>query len=273
MREIVKLALTLMIIAVICGGILSGVYGVTAPIIAEREAEAFKEALGEFFPDAEDFEIVEVEGEDFTLCYNAQGDLVGIVAEPVTAGYGGDIRYNLAVDAEGNIVGIRIIEHQETAGIGEVITKPEFQDRVIGKNVQDPIAIGVDIDAVSGATVSSRAMVGSIREYMDIIGKEFLGIEVESVEVDISSVPDGTYTGSAIGFSGEDVVVEVTVEGGAITSIEILQQNDTPAIFAKAEEEVPARIIEEQSVDVDVASGASGSSKAIMEAVANALSP
>ena len=51
---------------------------------------------------------------------------------------------------------------------------PEFQDRIIGLNVADPITAGVDVDTVTGATVSSGGMIDSIRRAMTIIGENFL---------------------------------------------------------------------------------------------------
>jgi len=55
-----------------------------------------------------------------------------------------------------------------------VITKPEFQDRIIGLNVADPISAGVDVDTVTGATISTSGMIESIRRVMNIIGENFL---------------------------------------------------------------------------------------------------
>jgi Na+-translocating ferredoxin:NAD+ oxidoreductase RnfG subunit len=65
-------------------------------------------------------------------------------------------------------------EHGETAGIGDVIAKDTFQERVIGLNYADPIEAGVDVDTVTGATVSTSGMISSIRRVMNIIGENFL---------------------------------------------------------------------------------------------------
>ena len=90
-------------------------------------------------------------------------------------GYGGNIEYDLAVSAAGEIIGLRISAHGETPGIGDVITKPAFQERVIGLNIADSVEIGVDVDTVSGATVSTGGMVRSIRRVLDIIGEHYPG--------------------------------------------------------------------------------------------------
>lgn len=270
MRDSVKMALTLLIIGAVCGGLLSVVNALTKPIIVERAMTELKEAMGDFFPQMAEVEEEELDGENYYKVYDGEGNFLGVVGEVVASGYGGDIHYNLAVDESGDIVGIRIDSHEETPGIGDVIEEDEFKDRVIGLNFNDPISIGEDIDAVSGATVSSSGMVNSIRRVMNVVGEEFLGLEVEVVEIDPSSVDDGTYTGTGSGFKS-DITVEVTVSGGEITDIVIVEHGDTAGISDEAFAEMPARIIDAQSLEVDTVSDATMSSQGIIDAVHDAL--
>ncbi len=92
----------------------------------------------------------------------------------------------------------------------------------------------------------------------------------EPAEVDISAVPDGTYEGSAEGFKST-IVVEVTVEGGMIVAVEVLEHDETQEYFADADPVIPELIVEEQSLDVDTESGATASADGIVEAVRAAL--
>ncbi len=175
MRESgLRMALTLLIIGVICGGLIAAVNGVTAPVIEERAMTQFLQALEGFFPAVDDFEVTDTGGESYYSCTDAGGNFIGVVGQAKADGYGGAIFYDLAVDESGDIVGIRISSHGETPGIGDVITKDEFQHRVIGLNVADPISAGDDVDVVSGASISSGGMLTSIRRVMDIIGENFL---------------------------------------------------------------------------------------------------
>lgn len=270
MRDTVRMALTLLIIGALCGGLLSVANGVTAPVIQAREKAQFLEALKGFFPEVEDSEVLEIEGEEYYNCKDASGKFIGVVAKVKAKGYGGEISYELAVNDSGDIIGIRISEHGETAGIGDVITKPQFQERIIGLNFADPITAGVDVDVVSGATVSSSGMISSIRRVMNVIGENFLGMEVEKAEIDLTQVPDGTYTGTARGFAS-DITVEVVVSGGKITSLEVVSYGDTPGICDNAIEKMPGKIMEAQSLEVDVVSGASMTSQGIINAVFDAL--
>ncbi|UMZ74331.1 FMN-binding protein [Natranaerofaba carboxydovora] len=80
---------------------------------------------------------------------------------------------------------------------------------------------------------------------------------------------DGTYEGEAEGFNGP-VTVEVTVEGGEITAIDATGDDETPDYWEDAQVTVDD-IIAAQSTDVDLETGATGSSEGIANAVDNAL--
>lgn len=270
MHEGLKMTLVLLIIGVLCGSLLAAANDVTAPLIAQRIEDEFLAALEGFFPDVAKFEVEKVDKEEFYSCYDAGGKLIGVVGQVQAAGYGGNIDYDLAVDAAGDIIGIRISAHGETPGIGDVITKPAFQERLLGLNFADPIAAGVDVDTVSGATVSTGGMVNSIRRVMNIMGENFLGMEVEKAEIDLSTVADGTYTGTAGGFQ-PDLTVEVAVSGGKITEITVVSHNETDGICDNAIKNMPGKIIEAQSLEVDAVSGATMTSQGIISAVFNAL--
>lgn len=177
MHEGLRMTLVLLIIGAICGALLAVPNDVTAPIIAANKEAEFLTALEGFFPAVDKFEDEKVEQEVFYRCYDACGKLIGVVGQVQACGYGGDIGYDLAVNAAGDIIGIRISAHGETPGIGDVITRPTFQDRVIGLNFADPIEAGVDVDMVSGASVSTGGMLKSIRRAMNIIGEHFLVAE------------------------------------------------------------------------------------------------
>ena len=80
---------------------------------------------------------------------------------------------------------------------------------------------------------------------------------------------DGVYTGQGTGYGGI-TEVEVTVENGSITKIEVLSNHDDQTFFNRALTLIDT-IIDEQSYDVDTVSGATYSSRGILEAVKNAL--
>lgn len=93
--------------------------------------------------------------------------------------------------------------------------------------------------------------------------------EKEPTPIEISQIADGTYFGKSGGITG--VKVEVTIKKGRITKIEILKARGGPKYKKKAIKEIPGRIIKAQSLKVDAVTGATKSSKSIIEAVRNAL--
>lgn len=92
----------------------------------------------------------------------------------------------------------------------------------------------------------------------------------ESAENDSSSLQDGVYTGTGNGFRGA-TEVQVTVSDGKITDITILSYKDDSQFFNKAKNSVISAVLQAQSVNVSTVSGATYSSRGILEAVANAV--
>ncbi|NLZ39608.1 MAG: FMN-binding protein [Firmicutes bacterium] len=267
MKEIVRLGLILMLICALSAGMLSYTHQVTSEIIEQRIAAEKIALMQSIFPDVEETEDKEVDGRIATIGYDQSGKIVGILAEGKTTGYGGDIRFNLVIDGTGKLVDIDIISHAETAGLGSKIEEDSYRAQFRGKTVNDSF----DVDNISGATITSVAMEKGIeREMKEILTRFGEGIAEPAPSVDITQIPDGTYRGEGEGLKST-ITVEVTVEGGKITSVEVVSGNDTEEYFAKAKKEVPQRIVEEQKIDVDAASGATISSEGIKDAVRNAL--
>ncbi len=268
MREVLKLSITLAVVGLISAALLTGVNNITAPIISERQAAEYRQALEQFFPDVADFESQQLGEDSFDLVYDSSDRLIGVMATAEQQGYEGTILYNLALDAGSKIVGLRVVSHSETPGVGDVITTDDFQKQFIGKGYEDPLTAGEDVDTVSGATISSSAMINSIRRVVGVAAENFLGYE--ALVIEISEVPDGVYQGSAPGLAGP-ITVEVEVSGGSITRIEVIDHDETPTYFIEAYPLIPEKIIETQQLDVDTQTGATFSAKGIVDAVKAAL--
>ena len=96
----------------------------------------------------------------------------------------------------------------------------------------------------------------------------FAGIEASLP--DMNGKADGVYRGNYdLSGSPVKVTLDVTVRDKSITAIEIVKHISSP--FGKKAEKITEKIIEEQNLNIDVISGATGSSKAILKAVENAL--
>jgi uncharacterized protein with FMN-binding domain len=81
---------------------------------------------------------------------------------------------------------------------------------------------------------------------------------------------EARYTGVSQGYAGE-VKVEVTMQGSKIKAIEVLESSDTPGLSTQAFDVMIERIIAKQGVDVDLVSGATGSSRGLLKAVEEAI--
>ena len=88
----------------------------------------------------------------------------------------------------------------------------------------------------------------------------------------VAETADGVYEGTGAGLNGQ-IKVSVTVSGGKITEVKVLEHSETAGISDPAIEKIPAAIVEAQSADVDIVSGATFTSKGIIDAVKNALNP
>ena len=80
----------------------------------------------------------------------------------------------------------------------------------------------------------------------------------------VAETADGVYEGTGAGLNGASKV-SVTVSGGKITEVKVLEHSETAGISDPAIEKIPAAIVEAQSADVDIVSGATFTSKGIIE--------
>jgi len=165
----------------------------------------------------------------------------------------------------GKITNVEVVEHDETPGIAD----PAIE----GVPAAIVEAGSPNVDVVSGATLTSEAIMDAVQNALSGgSGEEEPAEEEPAVEEpDISTIPDGTYEGVSDAGMHAGLKVAVTVEGGKITNVEVVAHDETPGISDPAIEEVPVAIVEANSTIVDVVSGATYTSDAIMEAARFAL--
>ena len=181
MNKIIKNTIILTIITLISGLGLGFVYEITKDPIAQAQDAAKKEAWQAVFPDADvdAFEAVEVDQKVADQVVNDLGikatiDEVCTVGEDgyvITTtdkeGYGGDIQITVGITADGTVSGISILSIGDTAGLGMRATEPTFYEQYKDKQtdkfyVSKDGGEGEPIDALSGATITSRAVTGAV---------------------------------------------------------------------------------------------------------------
>ena len=156
-----------------------------------------------------------------------------------------------------NISGIVPVILAAVVGIGAVVSLSDYTASVYGSESEDELT--------ETETIIESAGMESVEE------TEVENTEAAAVLDGAFDLADGTYEGSANGFSGK-IKVSVVIKNQTIRSINILSNSDDEAFFNRAKEGVIAGIIAKQSTDVDTVSGATYSSRGIINAVKDALS-
>jgi electron transport complex protein RnfG len=181
MNGLPRLVLALTLITVGAGLLLSLVESLTrAPIAEQRRLEtlrALQTVLPAFdnSPDADTVELVfgtDKKGRELkrTFFRGRQGAEISGVAFSVVApdGYSGNINMMVGVDAGGTVVGLEILTHAETPGLGDKITRDEVKGQFKGKALEGSDwrvkKDGGDFDQITGATISPRAVVKAVHQ-------------------------------------------------------------------------------------------------------------
>jgi len=179
MRDIVRLVVVLTLVCIVAAVALAKVYDFTKGPIAEQRRLARLKAVEAVLPEHEnhpDQDIIEVDlrsGEKKMVYLGySENKLNGLAFEIRNKeGYGGEIVAMLGMDPDGAIYGVEIVRHGETPGLGAKITNPEFRAQFKGKSLANTNFMlkkdGGDLDQVTGATISPRAIVKGIKEGLE----------------------------------------------------------------------------------------------------------
>ncbi len=176
MNKIVKLAIVLFLVCAIAAGALGFVNNLTAPEI-DRQARAKTAAAFATVMKADDYEEVEVDKTAFPTVDSVHRATngAGYVVTSTFSGAQGNITLACGVSPDYKCTGISVIEHSETSGLGanaassaEVGVK--FRAQFVGQD--ETIALskaGGTIDALTGATITSRSITGAVAESIRVV--------------------------------------------------------------------------------------------------------
>ena len=177
MKNIIKNTAILTVITLVAGVLLGYVYDITKEPIAQAKEAAKNAAYQTVMADADAFEALDVEAVDLgtgcdvneAVAANAGSELKGYVITTTTHdGYGGDIQVSVGISADGTVTGIEMLSISETAGLGMNANTPEFKAQYAGKLVdafavtKTGAATDNEIDAISGATITSNAVTNAV---------------------------------------------------------------------------------------------------------------
>lgn len=191
-KEIYITSLKLFIITAISALCLAIVNKITAPVIAKNQIATMEAVQREVLQDAKTFKVIPFSSDKIEYTKSAgtviegfykgenNNETVGYVATVVSKnGYGGNIKIMVGVKTDCSINKVKITETNETAGLGRKASNPEFIDQYNGRSGllsviknSAPTTDGSEIAAISGATVTSKAVTEAVNTALELVKNE-----------------------------------------------------------------------------------------------------
>lgn len=199
-KQMIKDSLILFVITLAAGLLLGGVYAITKVPIAATQEEKKQTAYQTVFSDAAEFvemeqadqgtavEVLSQAGyekdtiQEVKLAQDTDGNALGYVMTVISKeAYGGELQIAMGIRMDGTVNGISFLSLSETMGLGMEARNPVFYEQFSGKNVErfaytkSGSAAENEIDALSGATITSNAVTNAVNA--GICYAESLGLE------------------------------------------------------------------------------------------------
>ncbi|MBL7857362.1 MAG: RnfABCDGE type electron transport complex subunit G [Cyclobacteriaceae bacterium] len=171
-----NMTITLVLVTLVAAVSMGYVFQWTkVPIAEARLAKQLKaiEAVVKGYdnnPVLEKYKVITPDGKDSLEFFpaKADGNLIGMAVKTRSSkGYSGDIWLMVGFSMKGEILKVYVVEHRETPGLGSKMTDLKFYQQFVGKNPEQmKLKVkkdGGDVDAISGATISSRAYAEAVQ--------------------------------------------------------------------------------------------------------------
>ncbi len=171
-----NILLTLTIVTLVAAFSLGYVFQWTEEPIAQAQMAKQLKAIESVIqgydnnPVAEMYRLPTPDGKDTLDFFPAKknGESIGVAVKTRSSkGYSGDVWLMVGFNMKGEIQNISVIEHKETPGLGSKMTTPKFLSQFLGRDpAQMKLKVkkdGGDVDAISGATITSRAFSGAVQ--------------------------------------------------------------------------------------------------------------
>lgn len=157
---VMRISLTLLIIATVVAAALAVVNNVTKPIIDNVNNEKTQQAIMQVLPGGYEEEISDY-ADASGLVTKVYTGASGYAVEVTPSGFDGPITMMVGISHEGKVLGISIISHTESAGLGAVAAASNsagqgFREQF--KGMSDVVSVDDGIDAITNATITSRAI-------------------------------------------------------------------------------------------------------------------
>ena len=177
--SIFQIALNLTVACLISGLIIAAVYFTTNPIAIVKNEMIKQQSMKALVTDADIFEPVPDKDEWFAA--KKDGNTIAYIVPGESKGYGGTIKMLVAVSIDGKVMDYNILSANETPGLGDKASKDFFRNRLKGKQSEDLIVVKdpsnkVNVDALTGATITSAAVVKGVKDAVDEV-VQFMGVK------------------------------------------------------------------------------------------------
>ena len=163
---ILRISVTLLLITAVVAAALAGVNSITAPRIAALKEAKTQEAINAVLPGGG--QLTEDYTDETGLVSKVYASETGYAVEVTPGGFDNTITMMVGIDKDGSVLGISIISHTETAGLGAVAAAntsagEAFRSQFVGTS--GSVAVSKDggqLDALTGATITSRAVCSGV---------------------------------------------------------------------------------------------------------------
>jgi len=187
-KDMAKITVNLVVIYLIGGLIIAFVYAKTSPVMYKKGLEEKAAALKTMMPEADKIEEIgkwEPHHKHAGYYIAKKGsDELGYIVEGFGKGYSSYINLLVSVDKNFTVKKVSILHHAETPGLGDEIEKDYFLKRLESKSVDTLVVVkgeaGDKVEAISGATISSRAVTeDGVRNGIKMLKEKLSGTKIE----------------------------------------------------------------------------------------------
>lgn len=180
-KTMVVPVVVLVVICVVCSAILAALNNVTAPIIEENARLQTLASYVSVLPEGTTAEsltelTVSQASTDAGVSGAVQSPDGSIAVQAAASGYSGKaLTVYVAFDVSGNITNLLVDASTQTAGIGSKTGEESFTSGFIGYNASAPVSDGSPVDAIAGATASSKAVFTAVNAAIDCYNNDLKG--------------------------------------------------------------------------------------------------
>ena len=194
-----NMVISLMVITAVSGGVLGFVYGLTKDSIAKVEKDKNEKAISEVLTkegvNISNINTIDIDELTFNNAYDANYNYIGSAVKTFASGFNGKIELMVGIMNDGTINKVSVLSQSETPGLGANMAG-KFKDQFSGKNPSSyKLTVskdGGDVDAITAATISSRAFCKAVQTAIDGVNANKSQFVKQTEEIEEQPIEGGT---------------------------------------------------------------------------------